>query len=180
MKAKSKNFEKGDIVYALDRYNLPGNSRPLKTVFFPSPFIIIETFFTTSLIERLADKFRTLISNNDIKKFKNNSKIIKDLPEEIQKVLLGDFKDIIEEDISKIAKIDPLEIPPGIFLKNEAHLDQKKNKPYEDDISHLAPDDDSSENDENCVANDDDSDEEELPTTTPGYRLRPRKVRFKD
>ena len=61
-----------------------------------------------------------------IKKFKNNSKIIKDLPEEIQKVLLGDFKDIIEEDISKIAKIDPLEIPPGIFLKNEAHLDQKK------------------------------------------------------
>ena len=59
-------------------------------------------------------------------------------------------------------------------------MDQKKNKPCEDDISHLAPDDDSSENDENCVANDDDSDEEELPTTTPGYRLRPRKVRFKD
>ncbi len=69
---KSQNFEKGDIVYALDRYNLPGNSRPLKTTFFPSPYITIETFYTTSLIERLADKFRTLISNNDIK----NSKAI--------------------------------------------------------------------------------------------------------
>jgi hypothetical protein len=67
---KSQTFEKGDIVYALDRYNLPGNSQPLKTTFFPSPYIIIETFYTTSLIERLADKFRTLISNNDIKKFK--------------------------------------------------------------------------------------------------------------
>jgi hypothetical protein len=55
---KSQNFEKGNIVYALDRYNLPGNSRPLKTTFFPSPYVIIEIFFTTSLTERLADKFR--------------------------------------------------------------------------------------------------------------------------
>jgi hypothetical protein len=34
---KSKNFNKGDIVFAVDRYNIPGNSRPLKTTFLPSP-----------------------------------------------------------------------------------------------------------------------------------------------
>jgi hypothetical protein len=38
---KSRNFKKGDIVYALDRNNVPGNGQPLKTTFFPSPYILL-------------------------------------------------------------------------------------------------------------------------------------------
>ena len=101
---KSEKFQKGDIVYALDRYHLQGICGPLKTTFFPSPFVIIETFFTACVIERLADGFRTLISKNDIKKFKNNSEIVRELPNEIQRTFLGDLKDLIKDDIAKIAK----------------------------------------------------------------------------
>jgi hypothetical protein len=60
-----KSSKREDIVYALNRYNWLGNSRPLKTTFYLRPHIIIEPFFTTSLLEHLADKFRTLIPNKD-------------------------------------------------------------------------------------------------------------------
>jgi hypothetical protein len=63
---KKLRFKAGDIVFALDRYNLPGNSRPSKTTFLPSPYVVIAPYFTTTLIERLADKFRTFLSNDDI------------------------------------------------------------------------------------------------------------------
>jgi hypothetical protein len=51
----SRGLEKGDIVYALDQTNLTGNSRTLKTTLSSSSYIhvLIEAFFTTSLIERL-------------------------------------------------------------------------------------------------------------------------------
>ena len=177
---KSEKFQKGDIVYALDRYNLQGNSRPLKTTFFPSPFVIIETFYTTCLIERLADKFRTLISNNDIKKFKNNSEIVKNLPNEIQKTLLGDFKDIIEDDIAEIAKIDPMSVPPGIFLKNNSDFDNK-NKKLEnlDEAEQVGNDEDEEEFIEEELM-EDDGDEEEPSNNKNKYNLRSKKVKFKE
>jgi hypothetical protein len=182
---KSQNFEKGDIVYALDRYNLPGNSRPLKTTFFPSPYIIIETFYTTSLIERLADKFRTLISNNDIKKFKGNPEVVKDLPDEIKTSLLGDFKDLIEDDILKIAKIDPLSIPPGIFLKDNEDLVEKSSQMdydiEDDDTKHVEGDTGVAEVQDNAIENDEDSDDGdggEPVAENQKYNMRPRRVRF--
>jgi hypothetical protein len=182
---KSQNFEKGDIVYALDRYNLPGNSRPLKTTFFPSPYLIIETFYTTSLIERLVDKFRTLISNNDIKKFKGNPEAVKDLPDEIKASLLGDFKDLIEDDIVKIAKIDPLNIPPGIFLKDNENLAEKASQmDYDIDEDSIKTDEIDigiAEIKENVMENDEDSDDGdggEPVAENQKYNMRPRRVRF--
>ena len=177
---KSEKFQKGDIVYALDRYNLQGNSRPLKTTFFPSPFVIIETFFTTCLIERLADKFRTLISNNDIKKFKNNSEIVKNLPNEIQKTLLGDFKDIIEDDIVEIAKIDPMNVPPGIFLKNNTDFEKKDKKLEYLETSEQVGNEDNEEEfiDEEII--EDDGDEDETSNNDNKYNLRSKKVKFKE
>ncbi len=77
-------------------------------------------------MERLVEKFRTLISNNDIKGSKSNPDAVKNLPDEIKAPLLGDFKDLIEDN-SKIAKIDPLNIPPGMSLKVSADFDEIPN-----------------------------------------------------
>jgi hypothetical protein len=172
---------------------LPGNSRPLKTTFFPSPYIIIETFYTTSLIERLADKFRTLISNNDIKKFKGNPDVVKDLPDERKASLLGDFKDLIEDDIVKIAKIDPLSIPPGIFLKDNEDLAEKASQvDYDTDEKNTEIEEKDTETDKkdtgisktkenvgNVLENEDDSEDGDEPVAeNQKYNLRPQKVRF--
>lgn len=173
---------------------MPGNSRPLKTTFFPSPYIIIETFYTTSQIKCLADKFRTLISNNDIKKFKGNPPdVVKDLPDEIKASLLEDFKDLIEDDIVKIAKIDPLSIPPGIFLKDNEDLAEKASQvDYDTDEKDTEIEEKDTETDKkdtgisetkenvgNVLENEDDSEDGNEPVAeNQKYNLRPQKVRF--
>jgi hypothetical protein len=126
---KSKNFNKGDIVFAVDRYNIPGNSRPLKTTFLPSPYVVIESYYTTTLIERIADKFRTLISNDDIKKYEiNMPDTIIDLPVEVKNILLSPYEDMLPEDINIITEKDTLSIPPGIPDGGEIETKQTKIK----------------------------------------------------
>ena len=75
-----KKFNKNDIVFVLDRYQLAGNSRPLKAKFYASPCVVIKSYFTTTLTERVADNFRALYSNNDLKKYKETDPLYKDLP----------------------------------------------------------------------------------------------------
>ncbi len=114
---KKLKFKTGDIVFALDRYNLPGNSRPLKTTFLPSPYVVIESYYMTTLIERLADKFRTLLSNDDIKLYnKKLPEYTKTLPKEVMKILVNKYEDLLPEEILKIAEFDTLQIPPGLPL----------------------------------------------------------------
>ena len=62
-----KQFKENDIVFVLDRYNLPGNSRPLKTKFYASPCVVLHSFYTTTLIQRIDDGFRALYSNTTLK-----------------------------------------------------------------------------------------------------------------
>ena len=119
---KKINFSQGDIVFTLDRYILPGNSRPLKSKFFPSPYVVIEPKYTTCLIERLADNFRTLISNDDIKKFKNITSFDEDVPESILKIFQMKFSDLLPDDLEKITNFDPLKIPPGINLSIDEEI----------------------------------------------------------
>jgi hypothetical protein len=123
---KKLKFKTGDIVFALDRYNLPGNSRPLKTTFLPSPYVVIESYYTTTLIERLADKFSTLLSNDDIKLYnKKLPEYTKTLPKEVMKILVNRYEDLLPEEILKIAEFDTLQIPPGLPL-----VDEEENKPF--------------------------------------------------
>ena len=111
-----KTYNKGDIVYALDRYILPGNTRPLETKYYPSPCVVIKPLHTTTLIQQLADGFRALYSNNDIKKFKGTDPNFKNLPTAVQKVLLHDFKNLLDDDFKIITQHDELNLPEGIEL----------------------------------------------------------------
>ncbi|RPH79137.1 MAG: hypothetical protein EHM77_06210, partial [Planctomycetaceae bacterium] len=113
---KKLKFKSGDIVFALDRYNLPGNSRPLKTTFLPSPYVVIEPYFTTTLIERIADRFRTLISNDDIKKYNPKFPLhfVSNLPKAVTEILINSYEDLLPQEFAEISKLDTLKIPPGL------------------------------------------------------------------
>jgi hypothetical protein len=65
---------------------------------------------------RLADNFQAVYSNNDIKRFEHTSPMFRALPTEVSKILLHDFRNLLESDLSTIAKFDPLSIPTGIQL----------------------------------------------------------------
>jgi hypothetical protein len=65
---------------------------------------------------RLADNFQAVYSNNEIKRFEHTAPMFRALPTEVSKILLHDFRNLLESDLSTIAKFDPLSIPTGIQL----------------------------------------------------------------
>jgi hypothetical protein len=111
-----KPFKQNDIVFVLDRYNLPGNTRPLKSKFYPSPYVVLKPYFTTCLVRRLADNFTALYSMDDLKLYKKTDPLFSSLPPEVNKVLLHDFQDLIVSDYLTLLKHDPLDVPTGIPL----------------------------------------------------------------
>jgi hypothetical protein len=111
-----KNFQPGDYVFVLDNSYVPGAGRVLRTKFSNSPYVVVKPLWTTTLVKRLADGFVTLYSNNDLKKYDNKSPLFADLPVEISKVLLHDFRDLLTSDFLTLTKLDSLEIPNSISL----------------------------------------------------------------
>jgi RNase H-like domain found in reverse transcriptase/Integrase zinc binding domain len=130
-----KKFKENDIVFVLDRYNIPGNTRPLKTKFYSSPCIVLQTFYTTTLIQRISDGFKALYSNNDLKKYNGGDPLFRTLPKEISNVLLHDFQDFLTHDLTTIITFDPMDLPTGLILKDTvetqikdlAHAQRKNN-----------------------------------------------------
>jgi hypothetical protein len=125
-----KPFKVNDIVFVLDRYNLPGNARPLKSKFYPSPYVVVKPYFTTCLVRRLADNFTALYSMDDLKLYKGTDPIFATLPVQVNKVLLHNFQDLIESDFLTLLKYDPLDIPKGIQLLDTVD-------PHEADTSNI-------------------------------------------
>jgi hypothetical protein len=68
-------------------------------------------------VERLADKFTALISNDDIKPYKHVIAFSENVPKQIIEIFRAKFDDLMPEDIKKITKFDPLKVPPGINLE---------------------------------------------------------------
>jgi hypothetical protein len=66
----------------------------------------------------MADGFRSLYSNNDLKLFKGGHKLFRFLPKEVQNILLNDFVNLLDSDFETISKLDPLQIPTAISLSD--------------------------------------------------------------
>jgi hypothetical protein len=113
-----KKFKANDIVFVLDRYNIPGNTRPLKTKFYSSPCVVLQTYYTTTLIQRISDGFKALYSNDHLKKYTGGDPLFQSLPTEIANILLHDFNDLLSSDLTTIIKFDPMYLPTGMNLKD--------------------------------------------------------------
>ena len=111
-----KRFRKGDYVFVLDRTVIPGNSRPLKTKFHPSPYVVIDIRHTTTRVKRLADGFESVYGNDDLKKYDKTSPLFASLPPQISRILLHDFENLLNSDLCTITKYDSLDTPTGLKL----------------------------------------------------------------
>jgi transposase InsO family protein len=114
----SKDFATNDIVFALDRFQIQGNTRPLKLKFYPSPYVVLRPLWTTTLVRRLSDGFCTLYNNDSLKKYSGADPLFATLPTEIKRVLLHTFQDFLSSDFTTIAKFDDFSLPEGIQLYN--------------------------------------------------------------
>ena len=125
-----KSWKENDIVFVLDRLQIPGNTRPLKLKFNPSPYVVVRSLFSTSLLRRLSDSFVALYSNDHIKKFNGADPIFATLPAEINKILLNKFQDFITDDFVTITKFDHMDLPDGIPLYDPQNFE----KTHENDV----------------------------------------------
>jgi hypothetical protein len=113
----------------------------------------VKPYHTTTLVQRIADGFKSLYSNNDLKLFKGGNPFFKSLPKEIKNILLHDFQNLLEPDFNTITKLDPLNVPTAISFtdtveKNsfsspnlrEGHAASHKNKSRSPQDSVTDPD----------------------------------------
>jgi hypothetical protein len=122
---KESNFKPGDYLFVIDRSIVPGNPRVLRTKLSPSPYICVRSLFTSSIIKRISDGFTTVYSNSDLKRYDKVSPLFNSLPPEITKVLLHEFKDLLDSDLCTIASFDPMSIPEKavpLFYEDQVEL----------------------------------------------------------
>ena len=137
-KRVSKDFAVNDIVFALDRFQIPGNTRPLKLKFYPSPYVVLRPLWTTTLIRRLSDGFSTLYNNDSLKKYSGADPLFATVPTEIKRVLLHTFQDFLSSDLTTIAKFDDFSLPNGIQLYDPVDTDEPV-LPQTNEKDHIAP-----------------------------------------
>ncbi len=111
----------------LDRAKVPGASRPLKTKLQCTPYILILVRHTSSVVRRLSDGFTSLYSHNNLKKYSGGNPLFKDLPKEVKDILVNKFSDLLAEDLTTIARYDPLEVPNTLQL-----IDFESGEPIEE------------------------------------------------
>jgi hypothetical protein len=115
---------------------IPGNTRPLKTRYHPSPYVVVNARHTTTQVKRLADGFESVYSNNDIKKYDKTSPLFASLPPQVARVLLHDFQNLLQQDLCTITKYDTLDGPAGMQLFDENLKEQSPESEEENEIDN--------------------------------------------
>jgi len=70
----------------------------------------LKQLHTTTLVQRLADGFKALYSNDHIKKFSEIDSTYLNLPKEVLRVLLNEVTNFLTTDFQLITKHDPFSL----------------------------------------------------------------------
>ena len=111
-----KTFNPNDIVFCLDRSHIQNHSRPLKTVYSKSPYIVLNTYPVTTLVKRLSDGFTQVYSNNDLKLYNKLDPKFMDLPSEVLEIIKNDATELDKIQLDILAWLDPFDVPMGTDL----------------------------------------------------------------
>ena len=68
-----------------------------------------------------------MYSHNDLKRYSGGNPLFKDLPKEVKEILVNKFSDLLAEDLTTIARYDPLEVPNALQL-----IDFESGEPIEE------------------------------------------------
>ena len=195
----SKQFYQNQIVFVLDRGMTIGSSRPLKSKYSPSPFVIVEVKKVSALVRRISDDFTATYSFDDLKAFSEIEPKYLNLPSEIRNILKRNPIDYDNLDMENIMKHDYFPLPPLENVIQDKNIDnnQKNLKDTNDnenseidnhnteniEINNEISDTNNQTNDNNEIiddySDDDSSDEPNSPNTDrSGESTNIRKVRY--
>ena len=112
----NKQFSVNDIVFCMDTSYIPGHTRPLKSKFSESPWIVIAIYPSTLMIRRLADQYTQIYSKNMVKKYNRMDPEFTKLPMEVLDILKGKSYELDILQTTILQKMDPFDLPNGINL----------------------------------------------------------------
>lgn len=121
----NKKIKPNDIVFCLDRSNVKGSTRPLKSKFSESPYIVLAVYPVTALIKRLSDGYTQIYSLNDLKLYSRMDPTFTKLPMEVLEVIKGDATKIDELQTDILRKFCPFDIPNGNKLDTSKQEDDE-------------------------------------------------------
>ena len=113
----SKSFTVGMIVLVKDRSRILGSTKPLKTYFSNSPFVVLYTKPSTLILKRLSDNIIICRSKNDVKKYTPFDPIFNDLPEVIKNICKQSTFNLTQAQLLNLLKYDDLS------FENFSHID---------------------------------------------------------
>ncbi len=113
-----KEFQIGDIVFMKNFTHTQGVNDNLRPVFHTSPYRVMDTSTTSTVVQRIADAYVGKYNNNHLKKFVPLQEEFKDLPESIKKIVQKPFHKLSNEEIAQIAQEDKLPLPPKLATEN--------------------------------------------------------------
>ena len=110
------NFALGDICFVKDRAIVPGSTRPLKSLYSPDPWVILQLKPTTALLKRLADGYSTIYSYEDLKKYSRLDPSFSTLPPPVRDVLIHNFQELNKLHYDQLREHALLPLPNSIKL----------------------------------------------------------------
>ena len=113
---QTPNFSVGDIIFIKDKTIVPGSTRPLKSLYSPDPFVILELKPTSALVKRLADGYSTVYGYQDLKKYSRLDPSFSTLPPPVRDVLIHKFQDLNRVHYDKLRQHASLNLPNSIKL----------------------------------------------------------------
>ena len=105
----SKELFVGDIVFVRDRSKVQGSTRPLKSYFVNTPFIVLHLKPTTCLVKRIKDNTVLNRSKNDIKKYVKFDSEFDDVTEPVKVICEQDKHEITEQQMEDLLRVDNLD-----------------------------------------------------------------------
>ena len=95
-------FYQGDVVLVKDRQQIQGNTRPLKTLYENTPYIVAHLYKSTLLLCRIGDNKTLFRSKNDVKHYNPLSPEFKDLSPIVRNICSNPKFDLKQSDIDKL------------------------------------------------------------------------------
>jgi hypothetical protein len=131
-------LEEGDIVFVKDQSKLTGGSRPLKSYYHRSPFIVLHVRPASAIIKRISDSLVLKRNRGQLKKYKNIPQEFKEvLPEPVLRICEQEDFNITKSQIDALIKEEVLDFEH--FYDEETEEDRLDTINLLDEVSKLPP-----------------------------------------
>ena len=121
----SKNFIEGQLAFVKDRTVIDGSTRPLKSLFSASPYVVERILKTTICVKRLCDNFVQVFSKDDVKPLHKLNGLFNDLPKTVLDILAQNIKieNLLPKQIKILQTTSPVDFPGGIAIDNDEEIE---------------------------------------------------------